>query len=221
VWVVVVWQTGDRWTRQITVSEISAPRFDRWQSGKGLVLLLVLVGLFLFSAVPRGVMALSAAGVLLMSRRMASRDILALVDWHLLVLFAGLFVVNHALAASGALQMIFDLASASGVALNQPMWLFSATAALSNVVSNVPAVMLLLPVATDPMAGPILALVSTLAGNLLVVGSIANIIVIEQARRLGIEITWRDHVRVGAPVTAITLAVTAIWLWIQSLVLTG
>jgi Na+/H+ antiporter NhaD/arsenite permease-like protein len=221
VWVVVVWQTGDRWTRQITVSEISAPRFDRWQSGKGLVLLLVLVGLFLFSAIPRGVMALTVAGVLLVSRRTASRDILGLVDWPLLVLFAGLFVVNHALAASGTLQMIFALASAGGVALDQPVWLFSATAVLSNLVSNVPAVMLLLPVATNPMAGPILALASTLAGNLLVVGSIANIIVIEQARRLGIEITWRDHARIGIPVTVITLAVTALWLWVRAVVLTG
>ena len=166
-------------------------------------------------------MALTAAGVLLMSRRMASREILALVDWHLLVLFAALFVVNHALAASGALGTIFHAISASGVNLERPVWLFPVTAVLSNLVSNVPAVMLLLPVATDPVAGPILALASTLAGNLLVVGSIANIIVIEQAGRLAVEITWRDHVRVGAPVTAITLAVTALWLWARSLVLSG
>ena len=124
-------------------------------------------------------------------------------------------------AASGALGTIFHAISASGVNLEQPLWLFPVTAVLSNLLSNVPAVMLLLPVATDPVAGPILALASTLAGNLLVVGSIANIIVIEQAGRLGVEITWRDHIRVGAPVTAITLAITALWLWVRSVVLSG
>jgi len=79
-------------------------------------------------------------------------------------------------------------------------------------VSNVPAVMLLLPAAEHPLAGPALALASTLAGNLLVVGSIANVIVIEQAGRLGIPIDWRRHARVGIPVTLATLAFGAAWL---------
>ena len=71
------------------------------------------------------------------------------------------------------------------------------TLTLSNLVSNVPAVMLLLPVAGGAHAGPTLALVSTLAGNPLIVGSIANIIVVDAARRQGIEIHWRMHARVG------------------------
>ena len=57
-----------------------------------------------------------------------------------------------------------------------------------------------------------LALASTLAGNLFIVGSIANIIVVDQARRLGVEIDWREHARVGIPVTLATLAVAAAWL---------
>jgi Na+/H+ antiporter NhaD/arsenite permease-like protein len=76
----------------------------------------------------------------------------------------------------------------------------------------VPATMLLLPVATHPLAGPLLALSSTLAGNLLIVGSIANIIVVDQAARLGITISWREHARIGVPVTMITLAIAAAWL---------
>ena len=75
--------------------------------------------------------------------------------------------------------------------------LFGVTAVLSNIVSNVPAVMLLLPVAAHPLAGAVLALASTLAGNLFIVGSIANIIVVDQARRLGVEIDWKTHARVG------------------------
>jgi Na+/H+ antiporter NhaD/arsenite permease-like protein len=71
--------------------------------------------------------------------------------------------------------------------------------------------MLLLPAATEPFSGPMLALVSTLAGNLLIVGSIANIIVVDAARRRGIAIDWRRHARTGVPVTIATLAITAGW----------
>ncbi|MEW6336040.1 MAG: hypothetical protein AB1625_01450 [Acidobacteriota bacterium] len=79
-----------------------------------------------------------------------------------------------------------------------------------------PAVMLLLPAATHPLAGPVLALASTLAGNLIVVGSIANIIVVEQASRLGVEISWRRHAWVGIPVTLATLAIAAAWLFLRT-----
>jgi Na+/H+ antiporter NhaD/arsenite permease-like protein len=91
-----------------------------------------------------------------------------------------------------------------------------ATLLLSNVVSNVPAVMLLLQVAKEPSAGPLLALVSTLAGNLLIVGSIANIIVVDAAARQGIRIDWRSHARVGVPVTLATLAIAAVWLVLRA-----
>jgi Na+/H+ antiporter NhaD/arsenite permease-like protein len=77
-------------------------------------------------------------------------------------------------------------------------------------------VMLLLPAAAHPLAGPALALASTLAGNLLVVGSIANLIVIDQAGRLGVEIDWRGHARVGVPVTFATLAIGAGWLALRA-----
>jgi Na+/H+ antiporter NhaD/arsenite permease-like protein len=102
------------------------------------------------------------------------------------------------------------------VDVSQPAWLFGVTVGLSNLVSNVPAVMLLLPDATHPLAGPVLGLASTLAGNLFIVGSIANIIVVDQAARLGVKISWRDHARVGVPVTLATLAIAAVWLWLLS-----
>jgi Na+/H+ antiporter NhaD/arsenite permease-like protein len=89
-----------------------------------------------------------------------------------------------------------------------PGALFAITVVLSNLVSNVPAIMLLLPVA-DASAGPLLAVASTFAGNLLVVGSIANIIVVENARRAGVAIGWRTHARAGVPVALLSLAVAA------------
>jgi len=85
--------------------------------------------------------------------------------------------------------------------------LFGMTFLLSNLVSNVPAVMLLLPIASS-RDGALLALASTLAGNLLVVGSIANIIVTEAAARRGVIITWSQHARVGVPVTVLSLAIS-------------
>jgi Na+/H+ antiporter NhaD/arsenite permease-like protein len=120
-------------------------------------------------------------------------------------------VVNHALEHTGLAAQAVQTLAAGGFALTEPAPLFAATLVLSNVVSNVPAVMLLLPAATEPYAGPMLALVSTLAGNLFIVGSIANIIVVAAARRQGIAIDWRCHARVGIPVTLATLAMTAAW----------
>jgi Na+/H+ antiporter NhaD/arsenite permease-like protein len=213
VWAILCRQFRGRWTAPPAGVEAAAPPFNRWQTAKGFFVLALLVAVFLWAPIPREVAALSAAGVLLMSRRMASRDILGLVDWELLVLFSGLFVVNHSLAASGVLDEIFAAVYEAGVDVSQPAWLFGVTVVLSNLVSNVPAVMLLLPAATHPLAGPVLGLASTLAGNLFIVGSIANIIVVDQAARLGVKISWRDHARVGVPVTLATLAIAAVWLW--------
>ncbi|MCE5231586.1 anion transporter [bacterium] len=194
------------------VPEPEPTALNPWQTGKGLVILALLVTGFLAGRWPREVLALTAAGLLLASRRMATRRILGLVDWHLLVLFMGLFIVNHALKASGMLGGVIGELRSAGIDPAHPAWLFGVTPVLSNLVSNVPAVMLLLPVATHPLAGPILALSSTLAGNLFIVGSIANIIVVEQAARQGVVVGWKEHARCGVPVTVLTLAAAAVWL---------
>ena len=190
--------------------------FDPWQTAKGLAVAVALVLVFLFTSWPREVAALTGAGLLLMSRRLHSNKMLGLVDWELLVLFIGLFVVNHAFErtglAAGALAALAD----AGAPLAAPVPLFAATFVLSNVVSNVPAVMLLLPAATEPFSGSMLALVSTLAGNLLIVGSIANIIVVDAARRRGVEIDWRRHALTGVPVTLASLAVAGAWFWLRA-----
>jgi Na+/H+ antiporter NhaD/arsenite permease-like protein len=139
---------------------------------------------------------------------------LGLVDWQLLVLFVGLFIVNGALDDAGIIEEGLRVLRESGIDPASPGWLFSLSVVLSNLVSNVPAVMLLVPLADGPWSGAARALSSTLAGNLLVVGSIANIIVVEQARSMGIRITWRTHAVVGIPVTFLTLVLAAASLWI-------
>jgi Na+/H+ antiporter NhaD/arsenite permease-like protein len=214
-WGVIAWQARGRWR---TVLDDPPPErrqdyaaYSRWQTVKGLAVACALIGAFLLTDLPRDVVALIGAGLLLMSRRLHSNKMLGLVDWELLILFIGLFVVNHALAQTGLTAQAVAALADQGVPLSETGPLFVATLVLSNVVSNVPAVMLLLPAATEPFSGPMLALVSTLAGNLFIVGSIANIIVVDAARRRGIALDWRSHARTGVPVTLVTLAITAAW----------
>jgi Na+/H+ antiporter NhaD/arsenite permease-like protein len=182
---------------------------DRWQSAKGLAVAAALLGIFLFTGWARDVAALGGAGILLTSRKLHSRQMLGLVDWQLLVLFIGLFIVNHALQQTDLAEQVLAALAARGVDPAEPAWLFAVTVVLSNLVSNVPAIMLLLPLADHELAGPILALASTLAGNLLIISSIANVIVVESAARDGIRIGWGEHARLGLPVGLASLAVTA------------
>ena len=214
VWLVIVRMTGDKWEAKVELPRLEVQPFSLWQTSKGLVVIGGLIVMFLAAPWPREIMALAAAGIVLCSRQMRSREMLGLVDWQLLVLFMSLFIVNYAMSIWGNTGEINRFLLSRGIAPGDPVWLFGSSLVLSNLVSNVPAVMLLLPSATQPHAGPILALSSTLAGNLLIVGSIANIIVIDQAARLGIKISWRDHARIGVPVAVLTLLLAAAWLWI-------
>ena len=192
------------------------PPFDAWQSAKGLAVAAVLMAVFLFTDWPREVAALVGAGVLLLSRRLYSSQVMGHVDWQLLLLFVGLFVVNHAFAQTGLAADAVAWMAARGVDLSEPGPLLVVGVALSNLVSNVPAVMLLLPHLQGDAAGVTLAMVSTLAGNLLLVGSIANLIVADLARKSGIVIDWKRHAATGVPVALGTLALT--WAWRAALV---
>ncbi|MBL8331192.1 MAG: anion transporter [Rubrivivax sp.] len=189
------------------------PPFDRLQSIKGLAVAGVLMFIFLFTAIPREVAALVGAGILLLSRRLHSAEVMGFVDWQLLLLFIGLFIVNHAFQATGLSGQAVAWMAAQGLHLAEPGVLLPVGAALSNLVSNVPAVMLLLPHLREagPDAGTLLALASTFAGNLLLVGSIANLIVVDLAEKAGVRIDWLRHARTGIPVTLLSLCV--LWLW--------
>ncbi len=216
VWGVLAWQARGRWRRETSLAAPDATVYDAWATRKALACALFLLVAFLVAPWPREVLALGVAGVLLVSRRTRSREILARVDGQLLVLFIGLFVVNRAVRDTGSMERWLSQLQTHGFDLAQPVHLFLFCVPLANVLSNVPAVMLLLPSATHPLAGPILALASTLAGNLLLVGSIANLIVVDQAHRHGVAIGWREHARAGVPITLVTLAIAALWLWLRA-----
>jgi Na+/H+ antiporter NhaD/arsenite permease-like protein len=158
--------------------------------------------------------ALVAAALLLLLSRRSSDAFLQGVDWTLLVLFAGLFIVVGALEHAGVSEWLF-----AGLApyLAEGLGGFALlTLLLSNLLSNVPAVLLLAPLVeglgSQPRDWLALAMVSTFAGNLTLLGSVANLIVVEGARRAGVVVGFWDYLRVGVPVTALTILLGLAWL---------
>jgi len=139
---------------------------------------------------------------------------MASVDLQLLVLFGGLFVVTGALSASSLNAEAVALLQAGGFSLEDPALLGAVALAGSNTVGNVPLVILLLSAlpGLSPAALYTLALLSTFAGNLLLIGSLANLIVAERAKREGVRVSFLDHLRAGVPMTAVTLALAFGWL---------
>lgn len=187
---------------------------DGWQLGKAVAATLVLLVLFTRD-IPQEHAVLLVAGVMMISRRMASRDMLGMVDWHLLVLFAALFAINHALGLTGIpAKLVGDLQAAGWLpdrlAVMLPLSLVG-----SNSIGNVPAVILLLAAWPSPPEGALygLALLSTLAGNLLLPGSLANIIVAERAAAAGVRLGFVEHARCGVPMALLSMALAAVWLW--------
>jgi Na+/H+ antiporter NhaD/arsenite permease-like protein len=181
----------------------------KWQAVKAVVLTVGAIALFL-TPVPAPLTALGVAGAVLTSRRMHTRDMMALVDWNLLAMFIGLFIVGRGFELSGWTAAARDALATAGFDLTHPAVLVIVVSLLCLAVGNVPAVMLLLPFAgRQPASGYALALSSTFAGNAVLVGSIANLIVAEQAGRLGIRFGFREHLGTGLPLTLLSLTLAA------------
>jgi Na+/H+ antiporter NhaD/arsenite permease-like protein len=180
---------------------------------RALVATVVLVALF-FAGQPPAKAAIVIGGLLLLTRRVRSERVYAEIDWSLLLMFAGLFIIvagaEHTLLSDGTITAVVSLH------LDRVPVLSAVTAVLSNLVSNVPAVLMLKPF-IDPLrdqqtAWLTVAIASTLAGNFTVLGSIANLIVVQRAATSGVKISFWDYFRVGAPLTIISLTVGTLWL---------
>jgi Na+/H+ antiporter NhaD/arsenite permease-like protein len=180
-----------------------------------IVLAIVLFGFLL--GVPAAIMAALGAAVLLITRTIEPRLVYDEVDWGLLVLFVGLFIIVGGAERCGLTENL--LRPFNTFNLHQ-VWIYaSVTAVLSNVVSNVPAVVLLkslVPGFPHTQTGWLtLAMASTLAGNLTITGSVANIIVVERARP-EVHVGFRDYFRLGLPLTLLTMLFGIAWLtWIH------
>jgi len=205
-------QTADRVTAGAEAGHAEVSPYLMYKSLAASVLLLVL----LLAGVRTSHAALIAASFLLITRRVHPERIFAEVDFTLLVFFSGLFVLTAAVARTDAFATAMQWLTPH---LQRPGGLFAAAIALaSNLVSNVPAVMLLSP-AARAMANPqpawlMLAMASTFAGNLTLLGSVANLIVAEQGEKWGIHIGFVDYLKVGLPVTLLSIAAGTLWLGI-------
>jgi Na+/H+ antiporter NhaD/arsenite permease-like protein len=194
--------------------------FDRPVVAKTLAILAALVIAFIFlPPTPRVVAALAAGGLLMISRNRDSARLYRQVDWDLLLLFFGLFVVNGAMKQSGLTAQMLQSALNAGINLHHLPTLAASAAVLSNLVSNVPAVLLLRnSIPQDHRAAwYLLAMASTFAGNLTLVGSIANLIVAEQAARLGVKLDLKSYCKAGIPLAVATITMGAAWIiWIMT-----
>jgi Na+/H+ antiporter NhaD/arsenite permease-like protein len=181
---------------------------------KSVAVTLVTVALF-FAGLPIALVALGASAFLMLDR-VRPEKIYHSIDWPLLVMFAGLFVVVHAFESNVVRTWEIDRWS---TLLDSPVVMVSGLSlVLSNLVSNVPAVLLFEPLmqamaeANREQAWLALAMSSTLAGNLTVLGSVANLIVVESARRSGTTLSFVEYLKVGVPLTILTTLVGVAWL---------
>lgn len=216
---VVVWL---QWRRRIFIGEVAdqpelppvpVHPFDRNQVIKGAVALAALLALFLTS-LPRELGALFIAALLLANRKITSRTMIDAVDWPLLLLVACLFAVTGALNQAGIASQLLDAFGQHSLLPNGlvPLTIFSVVG--SNAIGSLPAAMLLLQIWPTPPAGVLysLALLSTLAGNLLLSGSLTNILIAERADRMGAHINFVDYAKTGVPIAVISLAFAFFWL---------
>ena len=157
--------------------------------------------------IPPAQATLVAASLLFITRRIKPQRVLNKVDWDLLVMFSGLFIVTAGVEKLGILNLF------SGLVYN-PLSILGITALLSNLVSNVPAVLLLQHLLPHPDTKTwlLLAAGSTLAGNLTLLGSVANLIVAEAVAKLGYQLSFWEHLRFGLPLTVVTLILTYFWI---------
>jgi Na+/H+ antiporter NhaD/arsenite permease-like protein len=180
---------------------------------KSVLVTLAMMGGF-FAGQPPAKVALLAGAVLLVTRTVRSEKIYREIDWPLLLMFAGLFVV-----VDGFEKVLLSPGIVAEIGRqnldNMPV-LAAVTAILSNLVSNVPAVLVLKPFVAalpDPRrAWLVVAMAATLAGNLTILGSVANLIVVQRAARRGVAVAFWQYFRVGAPLTVLTIIVGLLWL---------
>jgi len=214
IWLVLVWLYPAEFSGGL-FSEIEPEKIaiSRWSLIKNVGVVLGLLVAFL-AGVPVAEAAFLAACVLLFTRRVQPHLVFAEFDWGLLVFFSGLFIVSGSLESSGLTKSLFD---AMSIKSDINMWTFSGlTVVLSNLVSNVPAVLLLKSVVQN-MAQPeggwlTLAAASTLAGNMTLLGSVANLIVAEIASRWRVEISFWEYTRAGFIITILSLITGLGWM---------
>jgi Na+/H+ antiporter NhaD/arsenite permease-like protein len=211
----IAWAWRSSLASEVSTAPVASPPFDRRQTGICGIALLVLLVLFT-TPLPREISALLVAACLIVSRKLPTRMLLDEVDVPLLILFACLFIVNDAFARTGLAEQAVHALEAAGLLPDRVSLLSPLALVLSNTIGNVPAVVMILKVWHGIPQGTLvgLAILSTLAGNLFLVGSLANLIVAERAAAQGVALSFRDHAKAGVPITLVSMLVAALWLWV-------
>lgn len=213
-WAIIVWVYHSEFlSERFEIPSVPPVKIDAGLLGKTLLLTAAMFAALILGA-PIPLAAMAAAAGLLVTRRIDPERIFSQIDWALLVFFGSLFVVTGALVYSGWSDSMFAVAEPIAAAGVAPLAVV--TAVLSNLVSNVPAVLLFRPL-VPRLAEPtrvwlVLAMASTLAGNLTLLGSVANLIVAESARAKGVKLSFVEYLKVGVPITLLTIAVGVLWL---------
>jgi Na+/H+ antiporter NhaD/arsenite permease-like protein len=186
-------------------------RVNRVLMWKSVAVSAAMIGFF-FAGWPVPKVAVIAGALLLVTRRVKPEKVYREIDWSLLVMFIGLFIVVAGIEKTGVPKQLFEAASPYHLDRTGPLSIFAAL--LSNLVSNVPAVLVFkgfIPHLPDAVhAWLTLAMSSTLAGNLTILGSVANLIVVERARR-EVAISFVEYAKAGVPITIATIA-AGVWM---------
>ncbi len=214
IWVVIVLVYRKEFGRErfvggyVFAPDVMKPRLRKSLFATGLMVIALAAG------APVPLCAALAAAVLLVTRRNGTEKVFQEIDWALLVFFSALFVVTGAISESGWGERLF--AVLRPFAENGAASLTGAAVVLSNLVSNVPAVMLFRPIVpglADPESVWLtIAMATTLAGNLTLLGSVANLIVAEIARGRGVHLTFVEYLKAGTPIALVTLAGGVWWM---------
>ncbi len=211
-WVIVMLVYRDEFQGgTLTAPDVLRTRIYRPLLRKAALVISFMLIAFLIG-VPVPLAAFLAAAILLTTRRLRPERVFKIIDWNLLTFFAGLFVVTHALDVQGWTERLFITLRPLAQAGMVPFGIVSVI--LSNLISNVPAVLLLqglVPAFADQQrAWLTLAATATLAGNLTLLGSVANLIMAELAARWGVRVTFSAYLKVGLPVTILTVIVSLV-----------
>jgi Na+/H+ antiporter NhaD/arsenite permease-like protein len=200
-------------TRDLLPAGRAAEHYHRPLLVKTVLVVAVMVVMF-FLGQPVAKVAIIGGAFLLLTRRVSPQKIYREIDWPLLVMFVGLFIVVAGLEKTVIAPNVTPLVGM--LHLDKAAWLGVITAVLSNIVSNVPAVLVLKPFVAqlhDPQrAWLVVAMSATLAGNFTLVGSVANLIVAQRAKARGVELDFRSYFMIGAPLTILTIAAGLVWL---------
>lgn len=213
-WLVLILTYRDEFKPQpLQLPDQAAPRVYLPLLRKSLIAAGLMMLAFVLGA-PVPLAAMFAAAFLLITRRLKPQRVFREVDVSLLVFFSGLFIVTESLNTTGIAARLFDLVRP--VARSNISALAGVALLLSNLVSNVPAVMLFRPFVpgfeNPQLAWLTLAMATTLAGNLTLLGSVANLIVAESARSRGVHLGFWEYLKSGAPISLLTLLTGIVWL---------